>query len=340
PESLGLTIATPVARVVDFGTEFGVEVKSNGDADVLVVSGEVELVREASGQQPERRIRLTKNQGASVAGETRAITRSESVEQNVIASYRRLIDHGMQSGSGVLAPGDMLLFDTFDVAADRDDLNPLPGESSRRQGRLSGVSYSHTDGPTLIQDRQRGGGAMLIGPGQQQVSPDYNFSNADIAAAGGLVIQFDADPVVDGTGSPDSHYWLGLIIGLPDDRRAMSIPQSASPMTTRATGIMLRDNGQFCLFDRGKQVVDDEQWTKQDSTGVHHFRVELDIPAFDGRSPVTIRAFADGSPQPFVEYTTKDGVRDNFIAFEARQRGTYSKLDNLRISLRGRDNSP
>ena len=65
-EAQGFTINTPSARVEDFGTEFGVEVRRNGATEVVVISGEVDIANEPSDAPPQR-IRLTKDQGAFVA---------------------------------------------------------------------------------------------------------------------------------------------------------------------------------------------------------------------------------------------------------------------------------
>ncbi|MCG8584997.1 MAG: FecR family protein, partial [Pirellulales bacterium] len=86
-ESKGFAIATPNACVVDLGTEFGVEVDASG-SEVAVLSGEVELTTaRADGSQ--QSIRLTKDEGASVAAESGSVVRHETADVRMIATMRR-----------------------------------------------------------------------------------------------------------------------------------------------------------------------------------------------------------------------------------------------------------
>ncbi|MCG8586374.1 MAG: hypothetical protein MI757_16825, partial [Pirellulales bacterium] len=89
-DSEGFAIDTPAARVEDFGTEFGVEVRKSGAADFVVLSGEVDVIREAAdGSQ--QRMRLTKDQAAFVSEEQGPITRRQNADvQMVTAMQNRL----------------------------------------------------------------------------------------------------------------------------------------------------------------------------------------------------------------------------------------------------------
>ncbi len=71
----GFTVETPFARVEDQGTEFGIEVDESGTAEVLVLKGKVDFVRESSGSQPEQRVTLTKDQSASIGAKGGEIAR-------------------------------------------------------------------------------------------------------------------------------------------------------------------------------------------------------------------------------------------------------------------------
>ncbi len=73
----GFTVEIPGARIVDLGTEFGVEVAENGGSQVAVVSGEVELIGQAGGAGSRQRVRLTAGERASVAAESGAIARHD-----------------------------------------------------------------------------------------------------------------------------------------------------------------------------------------------------------------------------------------------------------------------
>ena len=89
-EAQGFTIDTPNARVEDFGTEFGVEVLGSGVAEVVVLSGEVDVVRD-DGDGSEHRLRLAKEEGASVTS-SGVISRRESISVGVLTAMRAQLD--------------------------------------------------------------------------------------------------------------------------------------------------------------------------------------------------------------------------------------------------------
>lgn len=72
PKAKYFTVVTPTARVVDYGTEFGVEVDVTGKTDTLVFKGEVELTEVGqqstleAAPQARRAVRLHKGWAASV----------------------------------------------------------------------------------------------------------------------------------------------------------------------------------------------------------------------------------------------------------------------------------
>ena len=83
----GFTINAPSGRVEDYGTEFGVEVQSGGDLEVVVLSGEVDVVGETrDGRQ--QRVRLTADQAASVASDGSAVTRRKKLDLRFVAAMR------------------------------------------------------------------------------------------------------------------------------------------------------------------------------------------------------------------------------------------------------------
>lgn len=86
--SKGFTIATPNARIEDLGTEFGVNVGQHGAAEVVVLSGEVDLVRTSLGDQSAERVRLTRGQGATVEAKSGAIARHGKVDEQTIAEMK------------------------------------------------------------------------------------------------------------------------------------------------------------------------------------------------------------------------------------------------------------
>ena len=100
----GFTIDTPFARVEDLGTEFGVEVRKNGAAEFVVLSGKVDVVRAADGDRPAERIRLTKDEGAFVAAKGGAIRRRAKVDVELLASMRERIEQNLSGSKYVATP--------------------------------------------------------------------------------------------------------------------------------------------------------------------------------------------------------------------------------------------
>ncbi|MCG8587478.1 MAG: FecR domain-containing protein [Pirellulales bacterium] len=90
PRSIGFTVTTPSARVVDLGTEFGVEVNEQGEANVAVLVGEVQLIV-GKGNRPGQRLRLTRDQSAVVAADGIA-KRRDGIDVRFVAAMRRRLD--------------------------------------------------------------------------------------------------------------------------------------------------------------------------------------------------------------------------------------------------------
>ena len=106
-EAQGFTIDTPSARIRDLGTEFGVEVDRNGEAEVAVLSGEVDVIREASTGVAAESVRLIKDQGAFVLASGGAIQVRRSADAQLLASMKNRLmairDEPSADVSGVAA---------------------------------------------------------------------------------------------------------------------------------------------------------------------------------------------------------------------------------------------
>ena len=89
-DAQGFTIDTPFARVEDLGTEFHVDVLQGGAANVVVLSGEVDCIRDAADGKPSQRVRLTKEQGALLRDGS--ITRHDTVDPQLVAAFRKQLD--------------------------------------------------------------------------------------------------------------------------------------------------------------------------------------------------------------------------------------------------------
>lgn len=93
PQAIGFTVNTPTAKIIDYGTTFGVEITSDGNTHTAVFEGEVDL-REASpaSDRPKRSVRLTAGWASQVSDqgllqdEPMAVTKADQVR------YARSID--------------------------------------------------------------------------------------------------------------------------------------------------------------------------------------------------------------------------------------------------------
>ena len=88
PESKGFTVETPFARVVDLGTEFGVEVEQGGKLQMAVFTGEVDLIS-GEGTGAVQRIRLAKGESAFVDATDGKLARSKLVDEEQAAAMRK-----------------------------------------------------------------------------------------------------------------------------------------------------------------------------------------------------------------------------------------------------------
>ena len=72
-QAIGFALETPTAKVVDLGTEFGVEVSKSGDTEVQVLAGKVQLRPATAVDKPSAR----EQQITLMAGEARKVERSD-----------------------------------------------------------------------------------------------------------------------------------------------------------------------------------------------------------------------------------------------------------------------
>lgn len=86
-QALGFTVHTPKARVIDYGTEFGVEVRTDGSTNTAVFTGEVELSEVGNTpDQPTRSVRLTAGWASRVSA--KGVLHREPKQVNVIDRSR------------------------------------------------------------------------------------------------------------------------------------------------------------------------------------------------------------------------------------------------------------
>lgn len=87
PSAIGFTVDTPLASIVDLGTEFGVAVGARGATDVHVFSGAIEVAGPKSVELAEKPRRLTTGESL------RIVPNENSVSQSVVdpADYVRVV---------------------------------------------------------------------------------------------------------------------------------------------------------------------------------------------------------------------------------------------------------
>ncbi|MEX1223851.1 MAG: LamG-like jellyroll fold domain-containing protein [Pirellulales bacterium] len=89
PAATGFAIASPFARIVDLGTEFGVEVHSGGDVDVMVFDGKVDCIPLPEAGRGAARVQLVGGQSARVASNGEQVTVQENGDAEVAAAWKK-----------------------------------------------------------------------------------------------------------------------------------------------------------------------------------------------------------------------------------------------------------
>jgi hypothetical protein len=124
PTARGFTVISPGGRVVDLGTEFGLNVDEGGGTTVRVFTGEVEAFPTIAGGAREHGITIHQDQTARIDGRSVALKSTEP--ENDLVTYVRAIE----------LPA-MLTARSLEL----DFSRPLPGSIMDRDGR--GVGFSH-----------------------------------------------------------------------------------------------------------------------------------------------------------------------------------------------------
>lgn len=324
PSAVGFTVRTELADFVDLGTEFGVEIQQD-QALLAVFDGAVEvhplgspnastpiLIEAGAG------LRLVRNTVGGVDVSPENATQGKFV--------RRLLSQ--QEKLAQAKPGDLLFADSFDISAASSSVNRSSSDMPDRQRGIVAPLLYRSLGESRIENDVETGSRLLLGMpdsiGSHAVGLLHNFADQAIADAGGLVIEFDLDPVTTSVG--ESHNWAAIVLFDDYDQQL----EGKTPLVTGRTALLLRDSGLCELFDAGGKAVSSQPWGDA-GRQLHHVRLEVAIRRFDGKTPATIRAYADGAAEPFIDYTTKAGFTVNYLMLEARNQP--SAFDNLKISL-------
>lgn len=85
----GFAIASPFARIVDLGTEFGMHVHAGGDVDVMVFDGKVDCIPLPEAGHSAARVQLVGGQSARVASHGQQVTLQERGDAEVAADWKK-----------------------------------------------------------------------------------------------------------------------------------------------------------------------------------------------------------------------------------------------------------
>ena len=222
-------------------------------------------------------------------------------------------------------PAAELLNDTFEVSENQSDVN---FEIGRQTGSLAPISYWDGGEPIFSQVGLPEVPDALLLAGRTfgssgMISPNHDFVE-DPGLGQAFVIEFDVNPVLVDRSNYNTTQtsWLSVNFGTSNATR------NQFPQLNDGIGLLFRGDGMFHAFDNGVFLGQDSFIPEADDI-FHHIRIEmidsLDGNPFDGSgSPVTVRAFADGSLDPFFTHIRSDGFSSNFIGsseFSARTVG-------------------
>lgn len=154
----GFTLKTPAASIVDLGTEFGVEVAENGDAEVHVLQGEVDLQRIGGDRKQSTGQRLEAGKSARVTSAGAVISHNEEIERK----FQQLADtSASRKSSGPnhaqkYAECVKSLMPVIFLPVDRNEGMAL---ADRGEGNYVG-RFTRTEGPGEAWDRGPFGDAL------------------------------------------------------------------------------------------------------------------------------------------------------------------------------------
>ncbi len=177
-QAQGFTVRTPSAQVVDLGTEFGVAVHHNGNAEVHVLSGRVEA-RLVRGEQPYgKRIRLAKGRAASFNGATGTMHLASADARRFISDFRTARSRSLADqmrrrwyvfSQKIRRDPDVVAYYPFDNQ--RESPGELRNRATSTAGRYDGRLGDHRHAatrPTWAQGRWPGKQGLRFSSSQRQ----------------------------------------------------------------------------------------------------------------------------------------------------------------------------
>lgn len=167
-QAIGFTLETPTAKIVDLGTEFGVEVSKSSTTEVLVVKGRVD-VNPVGGSSAAASTKLQAGEGVQITAEgVHAKTNGALPDK-----FKRLVEASNQDASGPNAPSTpttgLVAYYPFDGDT-RDHATEYAANSGKTADDLKIV------GPSEFLVGQVGRGLRLTGGyGMAPISPDLQL---------------------------------------------------------------------------------------------------------------------------------------------------------------------
>ncbi len=160
----GFVINTPTLNVVDLGTRFGLSVKNNGESEIHVMQGVVEVSRARGSSVP-----LVLTEGLAVMADKRPQSRLKPVtyaghrfvlpaENNVALAMTRYLHYGFDESGGaeIDDTGEGLDGGPFDISLLSDEGQSVQASPKRTAGVVGrGLAFEHGDrleasGPGLL----------------------------------------------------------------------------------------------------------------------------------------------------------------------------------------------
>jgi hypothetical protein len=174
----GFTINTPKARIVDLGTQFGVDVSAQGDTKVVVFQGSVDLMQNSAAAAAD---------AADAANWTRRMRQGEALQVDAAGDAQRLV--AVERGRFFPAPGGGFGFGrrTPTIVDVRDNIRA--GESTKCYQIVHGGLEE--DAPCFVDRAHQWNGMDEFGLPEFLVGADYIMPFNDDKFVADLAVEVD-----------------------------------------------------------------------------------------------------------------------------------------------------
>jgi hypothetical protein len=156
--AIGFSVTTPTAKIVDLGTEFGVDVDEQGEAEVHVFQGRVVAERAVSSSTAPQRIELKKSEAARFTRNQTVISRFSAAPERfqrgeqLAATKQVRVLPSLLGGLQLWLKADGGVYSTF--SDDGDFSNDLLAKVGDRVQAWRDFSDYHRDATQAISDAQ------------------------------------------------------------------------------------------------------------------------------------------------------------------------------------------